>query len=77
MRVEDLEFIHTRQRACRPAKGPARSQGRHSLMNKEDAVMASGCAGSRTKTLRLIPNSLLKINSLEGLQRAAGIIMKS
>lgn len=46
MRVEEREFIQTRQRACSPAKGPARSQGRPSLMNKEDAVMASGCAGS-------------------------------
>lgn len=46
MRAEDQEFIQTRQRACRPAKGPARSQGRPSPTNKEDAVTASGCAGS-------------------------------
>lgn len=42
----DREFIHTRQRACSPAKGPARSQGRPSPTNKEDAVTASGCARS-------------------------------
>lgn len=47
MRVEEREFIQTRQRACNPAKGPVRSQGRPSLMDKGDAVMASGCAGSR------------------------------
>lgn len=46
MRAEDREFIHTRQRACSPAKGPALSQGRPSPTNKDDAVMASGCAGS-------------------------------
>lgn len=36
-----------------------------------------GHGESRTKTLRLILNSPLKTNSLEGLQRAAGVIMKS
>lgn len=49
MRVEEREFIQTRQRACSPAKGPAPSQGRPSPMNK-DAIMASGCAGSRQVT---------------------------
>lgn len=78
MRAEDREFIHTRQRACSPANGPARSQGRPSPTNKDDAVMVVlGHGESRTKTLRLIPNSPLKTNSLEGLQRAAGLIMKS
>lgn len=46
MRVEERGFIQTRQCACSPAKGSTRSQGRPSLMNKDDAVMASGCTGS-------------------------------
>lgn len=36
-----------------------------------------GHGKSRTETPRLIPNRTLKINSLEGLQRAAGVSMKA
>lgn len=38
--------------------------------------VALGHGKSRTKTLRLLPNSPVKINGRDGLQRAAGVSLK-
>lgn len=38
--------------------------------------VALGHGKSRTKTLRLLPNSPVKINGWDGLQRAAGVNLK-